>query len=412
MADVVTVPGGASTKRVLAAAMTLILTVLSAVVIAAPAADAHGAPTRPGSRTYLCRVDGTHASGDIQPYNPACDAAVQLGGKQPLWDWFGVLRGDGAGRTRGYIPDGQLCSGGEPKYAGYDLARADWPYTRLTAGDEMVMRYNAWAAHPGEIRLYVTRDGYDPTKPLGWDDLEPEPFSVYRQDQPNGQDEVNQTPDYQWPVTLPQKSGPHIIYSIWERSDSQETFYGCSDVRFDGGSGEVIGIGPGATVVGAPSGQTANTMADTGPATTVAPGGAIPAETPAAAGQTESADGVEPPMAGNAPEASEAATGATAQPADESSTAGAGPSSSPAAGSDGTGGATSLASAEADTTTSDAGAVAVASAPARSTRRQPPPRPRPARGSGWPASSPSASSASPSAVRSPSPSRPPAATGS
>ncbi|MEM7275096.1 MAG: lytic polysaccharide monooxygenase [Actinomycetota bacterium] len=262
MVDVVTASGGARFRRLIIAASIIVLGGLTVLAVT-PAADAHGAPTRPGSRTYLCRIDGTHASGDIQPSNQACAEAVAIGGKQPLWDWFGVLRSDGAGRTRGYIPDGQLCSGGEPKYAGYDLARADWPYTSLTAGEEMIFRYNAWAAHPGEFRLYITRDGYDPTQSLRWDDLEPEPFSVYGQNNPNGRDEANDTADYQWSITLPDKSGPHIIYSVWERSDSQETFYGCSDVRFDGGSGEVVGVGPGANVVGPPPGDT--------PATTTAP---------------------------------------------------------------------------------------------------------------------------------------------
>ncbi|MGO4428625.1 cellulose binding domain-containing protein, partial [Streptomyces sp. MCAF7] len=37
------------------------------------------------------------------------------------------------------------------------------------------------------------------------------------------------------------------IYTVWTRSDSQETFYSCSDVVFDGGNGEV-------TVPGASSG--------------------------------------------------------------------------------------------------------------------------------------------------------------
>ena len=31
------------------------------------------------------------------------------------------------------------------------------------------------------------------------------------------------------------KTGRHIIYSVWTRSDSAETFYNCSDVVFDGG---------------------------------------------------------------------------------------------------------------------------------------------------------------------------------
>ena len=269
------------------ARVAVVLAVLAGFVVVALPADAHGAQTRPGSRTYLCRIDGTHASGDIQPSNAACAAAVALGGKQPLWDWFGVLRSDGGGRTRGYIPDGQLCSGGEPKFAGYDLARSDWPYTSLTSGAEFTVRYNAWAAHPGEFRLYVTKDGYDPTQPLRWDDLEDQPFSVYDQNQPNGTDAENGTPDYQWNVTLPNKTGQHIIYSVWSRSDSEETFYGCSDVRFDGGSGQVFGVGAGANPVGAPESTSA-------PATTSAP---TPADTPATAapGAEESAANPESP---------------------------------------------------------------------------------------------------------------------
>src|SRR5256885_15950077 len=49
---------------------------------------------------------------------------------------------------------------------------------------------------------------------------------------------------YYWQGNLPaNKTGRHIIYSVWARSDSSETFYGCSDVVFDGGNGQVTGIG-------------------------------------------------------------------------------------------------------------------------------------------------------------------------
>ncbi len=342
MSRVVMASGGARTRRLAAVVTASLLVAGWALVGLTTAADAHGAATRPGSRTYLCRVDGTHNSGDIQPSNPACAEAVAVGGKQPLWDWFGVLRADGAGRTRGYIPDGQLCSGGEPTYAGYDLARSDWPYTRLTGGAELTVRYNAWAHHPGQIRLYVTRDGYDPTEPLAWDDLEPEPFSVYDQTTPNGTDEANNTPDYQWSVTLPQKTGPHVIYSVWERSDSRETFYGCSDVRFDGGSGEVVGVGPGANLVGAPGGaSTATTTAPTPPPSTGE--GAIPtagrmagedatdANRPAGASDPDAGTTIDP-TTGQAVPADGAATDAGATDADRPAVPG---DAAAAAGADG-----------------------------------------------------------------------------
>ena len=59
---------------------------------------------------------------------------VAESGANSLYNWFSVLRSDAGGRTVGFIPDGQLCSGGNPGFSGYDLARTDWPLTHLTAG--------------------------------------------------------------------------------------------------------------------------------------------------------------------------------------------------------------------------------------------------------------------------------------
>jgi chitin-binding protein len=78
----------------------------------------------------------------------------------------------------------------------------------------------------GFFLLYVTRDGYDPLQPLKWSDLEDTPF--LRVDNPPL---VNGT--YELPGQLPTgKSGRHLIYTIWQRTDSQEAFYTCSDVWF------------------------------------------------------------------------------------------------------------------------------------------------------------------------------------
>ncbi|HCT80206.1 MAG TPA: chitin-binding protein [Micromonosporaceae bacterium] len=204
------------------------------------AAQGHGAMLIPGSRTYLCYVDGHVSTGEIKPFNSACQNALNVGGTQPFYDWFGVLRSDGAGRTRGFIPDGALCSGGFPKYAGFDAPRNDWPLTHLTSGASLNWRYSNWAAHPGWFYLYVTKDGYDPNVALTWNDMEELPFftadhPAMSGPAPNGY--------YYWTANLPaNKTGRHVIYSVWKRSDSQETFYGCSDVVFDGGNGEVTGI--------------------------------------------------------------------------------------------------------------------------------------------------------------------------
>lgn len=201
---------------------------------------AHGALLTPGSRTYLCYKDALVSTGEIRPTNAACNNALAVGGAQPFYDWFGVLRSDGAGRTRGFIPDGALCSGGFTKYAGFDAPRSDWPLTHLTSGASHNFSYAAWAAHPGWFYLYVTKDGFNPNQALTWNDMEEQPFLSVDHPPLNGSAPSG---NYYWTGNLPSgKSGRHIIYSVWKRSDSNETFYGCSDVVFDGGHGEVTGI--------------------------------------------------------------------------------------------------------------------------------------------------------------------------
>lgn len=216
-----------------------------ALAVTSPAA-AHGAMMVPGSRTYLCWKDAIQGNGAANPQNPACAAAVAQSGQSSIYNWFAVLRSDGGGRTTGFIPDGQLCSGGSGgpyNFSGFNLARNDFPVTHLTAGRQIRIDYNNWAHHPGTFSLYITKDSWSPTRALAWSDLEATPFSQVTNPPSVGGPGTNDG-RYYWNATLPSgKSGRHIVYSVWSRSDSQETFYGCSDVVFDGGNGEVTGIG-------------------------------------------------------------------------------------------------------------------------------------------------------------------------
>ncbi|WP_432824987.1 lytic polysaccharide monooxygenase [Dactylosporangium sp. CA-092794] len=244
-------------RRALPAAVAAVAALAAAVLVAPGPARAHGVALVPGSRTYLCYVDGLRANGQIIPTNPACADAVAQGGQQPLYDWFGVLRSDAGGRTTGFIPDGQICGGGTTKYAAYNAARTDWPTTHLTAGSTIQLHYSNWAAHPGTFHMYITKDGWNPLTPLAWGDLEPF-WSATDPPQSGGPGGFNY---YYWDTTLPAgKTGRHILYIQWVRSDSQENFFSCSDVVFDGGHGEVTGVGgsqpsasPSRSVPGSPS---------------------------------------------------------------------------------------------------------------------------------------------------------------
>lgn len=213
---------------------------LALTALAASPAAAHGSLTDPVSRVSAC-----YAEGPESPKSGACKAAVAAGGTQPFYDWNEVNIANAAGKHERLIPDGKLCSAGRDKYKGLDLPRADWPASKLTAGKH-TFHYKATAPHKGSFELYVTKDGYDPSKPLKWSDLEEKPFA-------KATDPKLVNGEYVFDGTVPGKSGRHLIYSVWQRSDSPEAFYTCSDVVFgrDGG-GSALGGAP-APAASAPS---------------------------------------------------------------------------------------------------------------------------------------------------------------
>ena len=215
-----------------------------AVAITPSGAQAHGVSMFPAARTFMCYQDGLTSTGEISPNNPACAAAVAATGTTPLYNWFAVLRSDAGGRTTGFIPDGQICSGGTGgpfDFTGYNAARTDWPLTHLTSGATYQFHYSNWAAHPGSFNMYITKDGWSATTPLAWADLVP--FASVTNPPMSGP--AGTLNYYYWDQQLPAKTGRHIIYIQWVRSDSQENFFSCSDVVFDGGNGEVTGVGSG-----------------------------------------------------------------------------------------------------------------------------------------------------------------------
>ncbi|MEU9800075.1 lytic polysaccharide monooxygenase [Streptomyces sp. NPDC051000] len=239
---------------------------LAVAAYAAVPAAAHGSMTDPVSRVAAC-----YAEGPESPKSAACKAAVAASGAQAFYDWNAVNIANAAGQSKSLIPDGRLCSAGNSKYKGLDLPRADWPAGSMTSGPH-TFRYKGTAPHKGSFELYVTKDGYDPTKPLKWSDLESKPFVKVT-------DPAMRNGDYVFSGTVPKKTGRHLVYSVWQRSDSPEAFYSCSDVVFgkDNGAGTGTG-GGGAQPGGKPStgtgtGTGSGTGSGTGPSTKPGTGG-------------------------------------------------------------------------------------------------------------------------------------------
>ncbi|WP_198314456.1 lytic polysaccharide monooxygenase [Chitinibacter sp. GC72] len=185
----------------------------------------HGTMEVPISRVLSCFKEGPES-----PKSAACQAAVAAsGGPQFLYDWSGVNQLPN-GDHKAFVKDGQLCSASKSNYAGLDLARTDWPSSNIApdANGNFEFIFNAPAPHQTrDWVFYVTNDTWNPTTPLNWSHLDQ--FCKL------GNVPVTADKRYKMSCQLPKKTGKQIIYVTWQRSDSAEAFYSCSDVNFSGG---------------------------------------------------------------------------------------------------------------------------------------------------------------------------------
>ena len=199
---------------------------VSAVVLGsllfASQAFSHGFVSSPKSRVIQCKENGIE-----NPTHPACIAA-KAAGSGGLYTPQEVAVGGVRDNHEYFIPDGRLCSAGRSNLFGMDLARTDWPATNVSAGPLQFVWTNTAAHKTMYFRYYITRQGYNHAQPLRWSDLElihdsgkadQEQFSYHT-------------------VQMPQRTGRHIVYSIWQRDwekDAAEGFYQCIDVNYTGG---------------------------------------------------------------------------------------------------------------------------------------------------------------------------------
>ncbi|MET8026319.1 lytic polysaccharide monooxygenase auxiliary activity family 9 protein [Streptomyces avermitilis] len=206
--------------RTAAAAAVAVAAPLLLTAWAAGPAQAHGAPTDPVSRVVACSPEGGGRA-----RTAACTAAIAANGTSfTAWDNLRVAGVNG--RDRQLIPDGKLCSGGLSAYKGLDLARPDWPSTRLTPGASLTMTYSSTIPHTGTFKLYLTKQGYDPTKPLTWADLPAQPFAQLKDPALSGG-------AYHLGAKLPaDRTGRHVLFTIWQNTSTADTYYSCSDVVF------------------------------------------------------------------------------------------------------------------------------------------------------------------------------------
>lgn len=212
-----------STKR---ANRTITAALFGLATVALPlattgAAQAHGYTANPPSRQALC-ADGTVQNcGSIQ------------------WEPQSV-EGPGNFPTGGPA-DGALCSGGNGRFSVLDDPRGgSWPATDVRPGQQVSFTWTITAGHSTEsFRYFITKNSWDPSKPLTRDQLELTPVEQVDL----GGAQPGDTVTHQ--VTLPgDKTGRHLVFAVWEIADTSNAFYACSDVNFGGAATSPAGAEP------------------------------------------------------------------------------------------------------------------------------------------------------------------------
>ena len=185
------------------------LAVAGVSVFATGSASSHGYTDNPISRQKLCANRTVADCGNIQWEPQSVEGPKGFPAAGPA--------------------DGAICSGGHGEFAQLDDPRGgNWPATKVTAGQGFSFRWQFTARHATtDFRYYITRNGWDPTKPLKRSDLESQPFMTV----PYGNQQPPSTLTQQGTIPT-QKTGKHIILSVWTIADTANAFYACSDVQF------------------------------------------------------------------------------------------------------------------------------------------------------------------------------------
>jgi lytic cellulose monooxygenase (C4-dehydrogenating) len=259
----------ARARRLAVGAVAVLTAAVAAVVVAQSPASAHGSITDPPSRNYGCwaRWGTDHLNPNMAQTDPMCAQAWQAN-PDTMWNWTGLFREGVAGNHQAAIPDGQLCSGGRTqngRYASMDTVGA---WVAATKPNTFTMTLTDQAQHGADyLRVYITKQGFDPaTQPLTWASLE----------LVNSTGRYAPAPQYQTQVNAGSRTGRHVVYTIWQASHLDQSYYLCSDVIFTGGPGPTDSASPSPSASRSPSTSpsvSASASASPSRSTSLPPGG-------------------------------------------------------------------------------------------------------------------------------------------
>ncbi|MFR9718233.1 N-acetylglucosamine-binding protein GbpA [Aeromonas diversa] len=171
---------------------------------------AHGYISLPESRSYLCKSGGNIECGAIQWEPQSLEAPSGFPQKGPA--------------------DGQIASAGHKQFGELNTQTSDrWTKREVSAGP-FAFTWTFTANHvTRHWRYYLTRQEWDPNRPLTRDAFELTPFCVID----GGMKQPPKVMTHN--CTLPTRTGYQLILGVWEVGDTSNSFYNLVDARFQGG---------------------------------------------------------------------------------------------------------------------------------------------------------------------------------
>lgn len=190
-----------------------------------PSASAHGTTIDPPSRNYGCwaRWGSDFQNPAMATQDPMCWQAWQTD-TNAMWNWNGLYREGVAGNHQAAIPDGQLCSAGRTQGGRYRAMDAVGDWKAANKSRNFTIDVYDQAFHGADYyRVYITKQGFNPiTQALKWSDLEL--VTTVGKTPPQEHTYLN--------VNAGNRTGRHIVYTIWQASHLDQSYYWCSDVNF------------------------------------------------------------------------------------------------------------------------------------------------------------------------------------
>lgn len=127
--------------------------------------------------------------------------------------------------------DGTLAAGGNPGWGALnEQTEGRWAKFNLTSGN-YTFEWKFTAPHASrDIRYWITKADWNPNQPLARAAFEAQPFCSVQYNNKPPVPSTNVTAKHD--CVIPQRTGYHVILSVWDVADTVNSFYSVMDASF------------------------------------------------------------------------------------------------------------------------------------------------------------------------------------